>query len=149
MDIKSKEDRSRNMAAIRSRDTRPEMFLRKELFKRGLRYRIADKRVFGKPDIYLPKYRTALFVNGCFWHRHQGCKYAYIPKSNVEFWQKKFAANIRRDAAVREELQKEGVKCLVIWECTIKEASKNEEYLENIVNIIKTFAESDDIYFEI
>ena len=87
-DIKSPEERSRNMAAIRSKDTKPEVYLRKLLFAQGYRYRKNYKKIPGHPDIYLPKYRTAIFVHGCFWHRHQGCKYAYMPYSNIEFWKK-------------------------------------------------------------
>ena len=89
-DIVSPEKRSQNMSAIRSKNTKPEVYLRKLLFAQGYRYRIADKSVPGHPDIFLRKYNTAIFVNGCFWHRHPGCKYAYTPKSRVEFWQKKF-----------------------------------------------------------
>lgn len=100
-DIVSAEERSRNMAAIRNRDTKPEVYLRKLLFVRGYRYRIAAKSVPGHPDIFLRKYNTAIFVHGCFWHRHQGCKYAYTPKSRVEFWQKKFDDNVRRDRIVQ------------------------------------------------
>ena len=87
-DIVSPEKRSQNMSAIRSKNTKPEVYLRKLLFAQGYRYRIADKSVPGHPDIFLRKYNTAIFVNGCFWHRHPDCKYAYTPKSRVEFWQK-------------------------------------------------------------
>ena len=124
-DILSPEERSRNMAAIRSRDTKPEVYLRKLLFAKGYRYRIADKNIPGHPDIFLRKYNTAIFVHGCFWHRHPGCKYAYTPKSRVEFWQKKFDDNVRRDAVVTEELQKQGIKHLIIWECTINSMKRS------------------------
>ena len=123
-DIVSPNQRSKNMAAIRSKDTKPEIYLRKLLFAEGYRYRIAEKSVPGHPDIFLRKYNTAIFVHGCFWHRHQGCKYAYTPKSRIEFWQKKFDDNIRRDAVVEVALQENGVKCLVVWECTIKQMMK-------------------------
>lgn len=103
-DIVSAEERSRNMAAIRNRDTKPEVYLRKLLFARGYRYRIADRSVPGHPDIFLRRYNTAIFVHGCFWHRHRECKYAYTPKSRVEFWQKKFDDNVRRDRIVQKEL---------------------------------------------
>lgn len=119
-DIVSPEKRSQNMSAIRSKNTKPEVYLRKLLFAQGYRYRIADKSVPGHPDIFLRKYNTAIFVNGCFWHRHPGCKYAYTPKSRVEFWQKKFDDNVRRDSAVKAELLEHGIKCLIVWECTIK-----------------------------
>lgn len=123
-DIVSPEQRSRNMAAIRSKNTKPEIYLRKLLFAKGYRYRIAPDYVPGHPDIFIRKYNTAIFVHGCFWHRHQGCKYAYSPKSRVDFWQKKFDDNVRRDAVVREELQKQGIKCLIVWECTINQMIK-------------------------
>lgn len=97
-DIVSPEKRSQNMSAIRSKNTQPEVYLRKLLFAQGYRYRIADKSVPGHPDIFLRKYNTAIFVNGCFWHRHPGCKFAYTPKSRVEFWQKKFDDNLVCDS---------------------------------------------------
>ena len=124
-DIVSPEKRSQNMSAIRSKNTKPEVYLRKLLFAQGYRYRIAGKSVPGHPDIFLRKYNTAIFVNGCFWHRHPGCKYAYTPKSRVEFWQKKFDDNVRRDSAVKAELLEHGIKCLIVWECTIKRMQKD------------------------
>ncbi len=99
-DIKSLEDRSKNMAAIKNKNTKPEIYLRKELFSRGYRYRIASPMVPGHPDMYLAKYKLAIFVHGCFWHRHEGCKYSYMPKSRVDFWDKKFKSNIVRDKTV-------------------------------------------------
>lgn len=147
-DIVSPEQRSRNMAAIRSKNTKPEIYLRKLLFAEGYRYRIAEKSVPGHPDIFLRKYNTAIFVNGCFWHRHQGCKYAYMPKSRVDFWQKKFADNIKRDSVVREELFKNGIKCLIVWECAIKKA-KNASMKEKLLDQVVNFLSNDDLYFEI
>ena len=139
-DILSPEERSRNMAAISSRDTKPEVYLRKLLFARGYRYRIANKSIPGHPDIFLRKYNTAIFVHGCFWHRHPGCKYAYTPKSRIEFWQKKFDDNVRRDAVVAEELQKQGIKQLIIWECTVKQMKKSRsvesDYLSKVIEFI-------------
>ena len=139
MDIKSKEARSLNMSKIKNKDTKPEVYLRKLLFSKGYRYRIAEKSVPGHPDIFLRKYNTAIFVHGCFWHRHEGCKYAYVPKSRVEFWQKKFDDNVRRDAVVRQELEKSGIKCLIIWECTLKQMTKDNEYTKTIVRQIEEF----------
>ena len=139
MDIKSKEARSLNMSKIKNKDTKPEVYLRKLLFSKGYRYRIAEKSVPGHPDIFLRKYNTAIFVHGCFWHRHEGCKYAYVPKSRVEFWQKKFDDNVRRDAVVRQELEKRGIKCLIIWECTLKQMTKDNEYTKTIVKQIEEF----------
>ena len=138
-DIVSAEQRSRNMAAIRSRDTKPEVYLRKLLFAKGYRYRIADKTVPGHPDIFLRKYNTAIFVHGCFWHRHQNCKYAYMPKSRVEFWQKKFDDNVRRDKILQDELQTRNIKCLIVWECTIKQMIKNVELEDFTVNRCVSF----------
>src|SRR5690554_557805 len=97
MDIWDKEKRSEVMSKIRSKNTRPEMILRKALFARGFRYRVNDRRLPGTPDIVLPKYRTVVFVHGCFWHGHDGCKYASIPKTNTEFWVDKITTNKKRD----------------------------------------------------
>ena len=148
-DIVSPERRSQNMSAIRSKDTKPEIYLRKLLFAEGYRYRIAEKSIAGKPDVFLRKYNTAIFVHGCFWHRHQGCKYAYTPKSRVEFWQKKFDDNIRRDAIVRATLQENKIKCLIVWECTIKQMMKSLQFREQIVADICAFIASDSMNMEI
>jgi len=120
----SKERRSWNMSRIKSKDTAPEMCVRKVLYGLGYRYRLHDKRVFGKPDIILPKYKTAIFVHGCFWHRHSGCRYAYTPKSRSEFWSKKFEANTARDKVVADELDRINWRRLVIWECQTKSKDK-------------------------
>ena len=144
MDIKSPEERSKNMAAIHSKNTKPEIYLRKLLFAKGYRYGVNSKSVPGHPDIYMKNYNTAIFVHGCFWHRHEGCKYAYMPKSKIEFWQKKFSANVNRDKIVRKELQELKIKQLIIWECTIKEMKKDEIYRDKIVGqIIDFFGELD------
>lgn len=148
-DIKSPEERSRNMRAICSRDTKPEVYLRKLLFARGLRYRKNFSHIPGHPDMYLAKYRTAVFVHGCFWHRHEGCKYAYTPKSRVEFWQQKFDANIRRDRSVRDELMKMGIRCLVIWECTVNAMMKNPVCREETVQKILMFLSGSSCAMEI
>lgn len=141
-DIVSPEKRSQNMSAIRSKNTKPEVYLRKLLFAQGYRYRIADKSVPGHPDIFLRKYNTAIFVNGCFWHRHLGCKYAYTPKSRVEFWQKKFDDNVRRDSAVKAELLEHGIKLLTVWECAIRRMQRDkieeERALAKIILFIKS-----------
>ena len=149
MDIKSPSERSKNMAAIRSRNTKPEVYLRKLLFARGYRYGLNSKTVPGHPDIYLKKYNTAIFVNGCFWHRHEGCKYAYMPKSRVEFWQKKFESNIKRDLKVKQELADMKVKQLVVWECTIKETKKDGEFQKKFLEQIICFLNSEKLYKEI
>lgn len=149
MDIKSPSERSKNMAAIHSRNTKPEVYLRKLLFARGYRYGLNSKTVPGHPDIYLKKYNTAIFVNGCFWHRHEGCKYAYMPKSRVEFWQKKFESNIKRDLKVKQELSELKVKLLVIWECTIKGMKKSEIVEARILEKIISFLECEGYFEEI
>lgn len=148
MDIKSLEERSKNMAAIHSKNTKPEIYLRKLLFARGYRYGVNSKSVLGHPDIYMRKYNTAIFVHGCFWHRHEGCKYAYVPKSRIEFWQKKFDANIKRDKTVRKELLELKIKQLIIWECTIKKMKKDEIYRDKIAGQIIDFLVSRIIFWK-
>ena len=142
MDIKSPEERSKNMSAIRSKNTTPEIYIRKLLFAQGYRYSLNSSNVLGHPDIYLRKYNTAIFVHGCFWHRHEGCKYAYMPKTRVEFWEKKFDTNVKRDEFVQKELMDERVKVLIIWECTIKKMKKDEEVEQRIIFLIEKFLSS-------
>lgn len=143
------EQRSRNMQQVHSKDTKPEIYIRRLLFLEGYRYRIHSKHIPGHPDIWMKKYNTALFVHGCFWHRHKGCKYASIPSSNSDFWDKKFQDNIERDEVVREQLASLGIKCLVIWECTIKEMRKNMTIERKIINQIIEFLNSEHRYIEI
>ena len=148
-DIKSPEERSKNMAKIRSRDTKPEEYIRKLLFSHGYRYRKNVNYVPGHPDAWLLKYHTAVFVNGCFWHRHKNCKYAYTPKSHVEFWTKKFQKNMERDAIVKQQLLNNGFRTLVIWECTVKNMIKSEVYRQDILNKIFSFLKSDMAFCEL
>lgn len=149
MDIKSPEERSKNMAAIHSKNTKPEIYLRKLLFARGYRYGVNSKSVPGHPDIYMKKYNTAVFVHGCFWHRHEGCKYAYMPKSRVEFWLKKFEANVKRDELVRKELASKKIKVLIVWECTIKRMKKDKKTEEEVISLIEKFLISSEFELEI
>ena len=149
MDIKSPEERSKNMAAIHSKNTKPEIYLRKLLFARGYRYGVNSKSVPGHPDIYMRKYNTAIFVHGCFWHRHEGCKYAYMPRSRVEFWQKKFDANIKRDEYVRKELASKKIKVSIVWECTIKRMKKDKKTEEEVISLIEKFLLSSEFELEI
>lgn len=149
MDIKSPEERSKNMAAIRPKDTKPEIYFRKLLFAQGYRYSLNSSKVPGHPDIYLRKYNTAIFIHGCFWHRHSDCQYAYIPKSRVEFWQKKFEANVKRDYVVRMELQNKGIKCLIVWECTVKRMKRNQMYCEKYLKMTESFLENNQSLLEI
>lgn len=104
-DVLTSEQRSRCMAAVKGKDTKPEMIVRKYLFSRGLRFRVQVRKLPGTPDIVLPKYNTVIFVNGCFWHGHEGCKYFRLPKSNIEFWEQKIKNNVARDARNETELK--------------------------------------------
>ena len=115
-DIHTSSQRSFNMSQIRGTDTKPELIVRRYLFRNGFRYRKNVKTLPGKPDIVLPKYKTVIFVNGCFWHKHEGCKYFVWPKSNVEFWKNKIESNVARDKRNYAILKDEGWNVLVVWE---------------------------------
>ena len=117
---KVSEQRSRNMSAIKSKNTKPEITLRKLLHSMGYRFRLHRKDLPGSPDIVLPKYKTVIFVHGCFWHRHENCKYATTPKTRKEFWEKKFRENINRDNLNQANLSLKGWKIIIIWECQLK-----------------------------
>jgi DNA mismatch endonuclease (patch repair protein) len=108
------------MSRIRSRDTKPEMLVRKFLFSKGYRYRLYDKKLPGKPDIVLPKYKTVIFIHGCFWHRHENCPFATIPKTNFDWWNAKLNLNRQRDMLVMEKISAMGWRVLVIWGCNLK-----------------------------
>ncbi|MCD7790744.1 MAG: DNA mismatch endonuclease Vsr [Bacteroides thetaiotaomicron] len=148
-DIKTKEERSKNMSAIRGKDTKPEIYLRKLLFANGFRYRLYSTKIPGHPDLWMKKYNTAIFVHGCFWHRHEGCKYAYMPKSREEFWSEKFQANILRDKKVQQDLSDRNIRSLIIWECTLKKVQKKDGDPEKLVADISTFLNSEERYREI
>lgn len=147
MDIKSKEERSRNMARIRSRNTKPEKFIRSLLHNKGYRFLVNKSGVFGNPDIYFSKKRVAIFIHGCYWHRHPHCKYSYTPKSNVEFWQAKFKANISRDEVVKSHLLDDNIRILVIWECTVKEMAVNKEFSDLMYKEIDSFFKDTSINY--
>lgn len=119
MDRLSKEHRSWNMSRIRCKDTKPELIVRSMLHRMGYRFRVHVKDLPGTPDIVLPKYRTVIFVHGCFWHRHTACKNAYKPKVRSHFWSEKFTANVRRDQRNKRALRKLGWHVTVVWECEI------------------------------
>ena len=119
-DIVDQQTRSRMMAGIRGKDTKPELALRRALHARGFRFRLHSKDLYGRPDLVLPKYRAVVFVHGCFWHRHEGCGYATTPATRSEFWQAKFAANVARDAAVRGKLLEDGWRAATVWACALK-----------------------------
>lgn len=141
-DIKTIEERSRNMAAIKGKDTKPEMIVRKYLFSRGLRFRVQVRKLPGTPDIVLPKYKIVVFVNGCFWHGHEGCKYFRLPKSNVEFWREKIERNIERDKESMKTLFDLGWKVIRVWECELRNKANREAILNKIYNSITTSGNS-------
>lgn len=136
------EQRSRCMAAVKGKDTKPEMIVRKYLFSRGLRFRVQVRKLPGTPDIVLPKYKTAIFVNGCFWHGHEGCKYFRLPKSNVEFWSEKIERNIERDRESMQALFDLGWKVIRVWECELRNKANREETLDGIYNSITSYGGS-------
>ncbi len=121
--------RSRNMAAIRGKDTAPELAVRRILHAMGLRFRLHRRDLPGRPDIVLPKHRTVVFVHGCFWHRHEVCRYTTTPKTRQEFWQSKFAANVERDSRNRTDLRQLGWRVIVVWECELRQPSELKERL--------------------
>ena len=120
MDTLSAEQRSLNMAKIHSKDTKPEVFLRSVLHKAGFRFRKNDKRYLGTPDIFLPHYNAVIFIHGCFWHGHEGCKFFVLPKSRTEFWQAKIDRNRERDLEEQRKLAEMGWHCITVWECQLK-----------------------------
>lgn len=126
------EQRHKNMAAIRAKNTKPEMIVRRFLWRHGFRYRLNYDRLPGKPDIVLRMYRLCIFINGCFWHGHEGCPKYTVPKSNTEFWVKKVTRNRQRDEEVRRKLQGLGWRCMTIWECEL-EPGRREELLQRLL----------------
>lgn len=122
------------MSAIKARDTSPEMAVRKALFARGFRYRLHVAGLPSKPDIALPKYKSVVFVNGCFWHRHQGCKYATTPKNNSDFWTKKLAGNVERDRLNIEKLKSMGWNVVIVWECDLKKKDWEDRLVSAITH---------------
>ena len=133
MDFLTKEKRSWNMSRIRSNDTTPELMVRSFLFRHGFRFRLHVKTLPGHPDIVLPKYKTAIEVRGCFWHRHPGCRQATTPSTNVEFWQAKFSRNIERDRKTEKQLKELGWHLIAVWECELKK----DGFLESLPDKIK------------
>lgn len=123
VDIVDTATRSKMMAGIGSKDTTPELRLRRELHARGFRYRLHDRKLPGRPDLVLSRYRAAVFVHGCFWHRHEGCRYATMPATRSEFWADKFQANVTRDARVEQMLLDAGWRVALVWECSLKRST--------------------------
>lgn len=132
-DIVSPERRSAMMARIGSKDTQPELRVRRMAHALGFRFRLHRRDLPGTPDLVFPKFRVALFVHGCYWHRHEGCSKAYTPKSRVDFWQEKFAANVERDARAGEKLRAMGWTPVVIWECETTDPVRLAEIVEERV----------------
>lgn len=141
MDNKTKAERSLNMSRIRAKDTKPELTIRRLLFADGFRYRIHVKTLPGTPDLVLPKYRAVIFVHGCFWHGHDGCKYAKLPTTHVEFWRDKISKNKERDQRVRQELVSGGWRVLTIWTCSINNQAKVKETYTQVKDWILNKAE--------
>lgn len=137
MDIHSKKTRSYNMSQIRGENTKPEVKLRKILWHMGYRYKKNDKNLLGKPDIVFSRRKKVIFVHGCFWHKHD-CKYFKWPKTNMEFWEKKINENVCRDLRNYSELSERGWKCIVIWECELKNSEQKEKALKKIINFLES-----------
>lgn len=135
----SSERRSRNMAAIKARDTKPEVMVRKYLWHHGFRYRVNVKGLPGRPDIVIGRLKVCVFVNGCFWHGHRGCRYFILPKTNKVFWQQKIARNRERDRRVNERLLLEGWQVMTLWECELKPAVR-EQTLERLLARLQAIA---------
>ena len=136
-DIYSKQKRSEIMSKISGKETKPEILVRKFLFANGFRYRKNDKKLPGKPDIVLPKYKIVIFVHGCFWHGHKGCSKAIKPSTNKDFWNTKIGKNIIRDKKVQETLKEIGRKVIVIWECQLRNQELLKQTLSKVINKIK------------
>ncbi len=135
-DVHTPEQRSYNMSRIRNKNTKPEELVRKYLYAQGFRYRKNDARLPGKPDIVLPKYKTVIFVNGCFWHAHEGCKYFVWPKNNADFWKAKISGNVSRDLEKCKQLEQMGWRVIVVWECELKRSCQAET-LKRVINMVR------------
>ena len=131
-DVMTPQQRHECMSHIRSKDTKPENLVRQALWHNGFRYRLHVKGLPGKPDIVLPKYRTVIFINGCFWHGHEGCRYYVIPKTNTSFWLDKITSNKARDARDESALYEAGWQVITIWECELKKETR-EETIEQLL----------------
>lgn len=137
MDKFSHEKRSSIMSKISGKETKPEIFVRKYLFSKGLRYRKNVEKLPGKPDIVLPKYKTVIFINGCFWHSHKDCKKSELPTTNTEFWRAKISKNIIRDAKNIQDLERMGYKVITVWQCELRSKVREQKLSELIKRIIQ------------
>jgi DNA mismatch endonuclease (patch repair protein) len=142
-DVFTKKERSNVMSMIRSKNTKPELLVRQLLFSKGYRFRLHQKTLPGKPDIILKKYKTVIFVNGCFWHGHKNCKKSILPTSNIAFWKEKIQANMHRDKKAKQSLKKLGWSIFTVWECEIKNktsfAKRMTKLLKGLNNIKAEF----------
>jgi DNA mismatch endonuclease, patch repair protein len=134
-DVHDIKTRSYNMSRIKGKDTKPEILVRKFLFSKGFRYRLHDKKLPGRPDIVLPKYKIVIFIHGCFWHGHEGCKYFVIPKTRTDWWVNKINGNILKDRENEYLLKEKGWKIIIIWECELK-PSKTVQTLSQLIKVI-------------
>ena len=144
MDVVDAATRSRMMAGIRGKDTKPELIVRRFLHRAGLRFRL-QAMLPGKPDLVLPKYRAVVFVHGCFWHRHERCRYTTTPSTRPEFWQAKFDANVIRDAAIRGQLIETGWRVATVWECSLRKTDQ----LAKTVELLAAWLPSDSSQLEV
>ena len=135
-DVHDKKTRSYNMSRIKGKDTKPELLVRRYLHAHGFRYRLHDKRLPGKPDIVLPKYKTVIFIQGCFWHGHEGCKYFVVPKTRTEWWVEKINRNKEIDEINKELLLKGGWKVITVFECELKKSLKSETLIKLKNNLV-------------
>lgn len=144
-DIVDQQTRSRMMAGIKGKDTKPEVTLRGALHARGFRFRLHSRQILGQPDLVLLKHRAVVFVHGCFWHRHKGCRYTTKPSTRPEFWQAKFDANVARDSAVREMLLESGWRVATIWECALRK----QDRIETTAALLAEWVEGSSVEIEI
>jgi DNA mismatch endonuclease (patch repair protein) len=138
MDTFTKSKRSEIMAKVSGKDTKPEILVRKFLFSKGFRFRKNVKELPGKPDIVLPKYKTIIFVHGCFWHGHENCEAAELPTSNIEYWTKKTSSNTTRDIQYKKRLEMSGWTVITIWECELKTVKLRNERLDTLIKEIQS-----------
>jgi len=141
-DTKTKQQRSENMSHIHGTDTSIEISVRKYLFRKGFRYRKNVNKLPGNPDMYLKKYNTAIFVNGCFWHHHNNCKYARIPKTNIDYWTKKIERNAVNDRRNIKKLRENGMHVITIWECRLKKDFNKE--MNRVIRLLNTYANMEE-----
>jgi DNA mismatch endonuclease (patch repair protein) len=137
-DVHSKEIRSFNMSRIRSKDTKPELMVRKFLFSKGFRYRLHVKNLVGKPDLVLPKYKPVIFIHGCFWHGHENCKYFVVPKTKTDWWLNKISKNTTNDKSAEQTLTSAGWNIITVWECELKTISRADTFNKLITNLKNT-----------